>query len=178
MSDCTRLSDRIPDVVAGTAAWTRADEDHLATCADCAGELELVRSTAALGDAFVSRTEPALAASGITRRLADARRAERRDRRAAWVAVAAAAAVVLVISSAGRGPAARVEGPPVAAAADPAAAGESALVPELDSLDAGELSAVLDAFDAPHAEADPPPPRSLGDLTDQELERVLRGGGA
>ncbi len=177
MTDCNRLSDRMPDVVAGRTEWTRAEQDHLAACAACAHELDLVRAAAALGDAFVSRTEPALIGSAITRRLADARRADRRDRRATWGAVAAAAAAVVIISSgAGRG---KPDAEPVVAATSPApaVAAESALVPELDSLDAGELSAVLDAFEARHADPEPAATPTLGDLSDQELERVLRAGG-
>ena len=63
------------------------------------------------------------------------------------------------------------------AAVTPAAGVESAFMPpELDSLSAGELRAVLDAFDEPVSGRSTVGAPGLGDLTDQELERVLRAG--
>ena len=45
---------------------------------------------------------------------------------------------------------------------------------ELDSLDVGQLQAVLDGLDSPVGEATPGEAPSFGDLDDSQLERVLR----
>jgi hypothetical protein len=49
MNECTRLSDRIPDVALGRASWTPDEAAHLRGCADCRAELALVQATVALG---------------------------------------------------------------------------------------------------------------------------------
>ena len=49
MSECTRLSDRMPEVVHGRSRWTPDEAAHLAACADCRDELALVQATVALG---------------------------------------------------------------------------------------------------------------------------------
>ncbi len=39
MSDCERLSDRMPDVALRRAAWSAEEAAHLASCADCRGRV-------------------------------------------------------------------------------------------------------------------------------------------
>ena len=172
MPECTILSDRMPGVAAGRDSWSLAEQRHLAECADCASEWQLVRAAGGLGGTLGYAPDAAALWGAVLDRLAAASRDGAARRRRTWVAatLAAAAAVALVVWGG------RADAP--AGPASPAAAVESAaLVPELDSLDAGELREVLDAFDAPLSERVIIGPPTIGDLSDQELERVLRAGG-
>ena len=172
MPECTRLSDRMPAVAAGTDLWSAADAAHLRGCGDCAAEWALVRAGSALGQSLAWTPDATALSAGVLARVASDRRERAMiRRRTGWSAVLAAAAIALALWT-GR-PAAR----PVPAVTGPAAVQSAALVPELDSLDAGELEAVLDAFDAPVSERVILGAPTLGDLSDQELERVLRAGG-
>ena len=60
MSYCERLSDRMPDVALLRAAWSAEEAAHLASCADCRAEWDLV--LAALGSSlqFGPKTAPLL----------------------------------------------------------------------------------------------------------------------
>ena len=49
MTACERLSDRMPDVARGRARWTAEEAAHLAACADCLAEWDLVATTIRLG---------------------------------------------------------------------------------------------------------------------------------
>jgi hypothetical protein len=169
MPDCTHLSDRMPAVAAGGDGWSAADMAHLEECPDCTAEWALVRTGASLGlDSGVALDADRLA-SAVLGRLRAERIARRRSRRrASWAVLLAAAAIALTVWTG------RPERRPPAAAAPVESA---ALVPELDSLDAVELKDVLDSFDAPLSERVIPVSPTLGDLSDQELERVLRAGG-
>ena len=42
MTDCERLSDRMPEVAMARAAWSAEDAAHLASSTECRGELDLV----------------------------------------------------------------------------------------------------------------------------------------
>lgn len=172
MTECTRLSDRMPAVAARTEVWSAAEAAHLSACGDCAGEWALVRAGAALGRELGWTPDVDAITSAVRARIT-ADRLERASirRRTAWSAALAAAAIALAVWT-GR-PATR----PVAIPARPSSVQSAALVPELDSLDAGELEDVLDAFDAPLSERVMLGTPTLGDLSDQELERVLRAGG-
>ncbi len=44
MINCDEVSDRMPVVVSGRAAWSSVEAAHLAECADCAAEWRLVRA--------------------------------------------------------------------------------------------------------------------------------------
>lgn len=172
MPECTMLSDRMPAVAAGGDAWSAADQAHLASCAECAAEWGLVRTAGELGlrSGYAPDTV-ALSRSVLERLAADRREHVVRGRRTWWAAALAAAAVVLMLW---RG---RPATAPVPSQGFAAPVESTALVPELDSLDAGELTEVLDAFDAPLSERVIIGTPTLGDLSDQELERVLRAGG-
>lgn len=174
MPDCADLSDRMPLVAGAGDAWSAAELAHLETCPDCAGDWALVRAGEALG----RDRDFAADADGLARvllgRLREERIARARSvRRATWAAALAAAAIFLTVWTG------RPDAPPPAPApvGSAAAVETAALVPELDSLDAGELKDVLDSFDAPLSERAMPVAPTLGDLSDQELERVLRAGG-
>lgn len=169
MPECTHLSDRMPGAAAGGGPWSAADLAHLEECPDCAAEWALVRAGAALGRAAGPALDAGRLAGAVLGRLRAERDARRRSRRdASWAALLAAAAIALTVWT----------GRPERRAPTGAAPIESAaLVPELDSLDAVELKDVLDSFDAPLSERVIPVSPTLGDLSDQELERVLRAGG-
>ena len=65
MTTCTQLSDRMPDVAHGTSRWTETEEHHLAACADCRAEWELVTAASRLGAALplAGRCRPRIAGS-------------------------------------------------------------------------------------------------------------------
>jgi len=49
MTICEQLSERMPAVALGQAAWTDAERAHLAACAECGAEWALVSATSRLG---------------------------------------------------------------------------------------------------------------------------------
>jgi len=178
MPECTALSDRMPAVAAGTDAWSALDLDHLAACSDCRTEWSLVQIAVCVGQGLPVPRDPAAVAGRVMGRLAAARTEQARARRSTWWAAGLAAAAIAAVVWTGR-PAPSPESSVAGRVVESAAAGatSAALVPELDSLDAGELREVLDAFDAPLSERVIIGSPTLGDLSDQELERVLRAGG-
>ncbi len=173
MTSCEGLIDRMPAVARGAGRWSPEEEAHLAECADCRVEWELVSAAARLG----TDLEPALDAHHVSQRvlgrLRDAR-ARDRERRRGWtlVGLAAAAAVLLAVWT---GRPARPAGTGSGAAAGPAEVGQVSIpLPELDSLGAPQLEAVLDSLDATFA-ASPTNtgPAGLGDLDPFELQQIL-----
>ena len=184
MTTCTQLSDRMPDVAHGTSRWTETEERHLAACADCRAEWELVTAASRLGAALRSPADPALVSTLLLERLARERQRTRLLARL-WTAagLAAAAAVILAVWTGARtgprpGDAAGGAAPGVATVpvspARPAAPAELPL-PELDDLPAEALDSMLQAQDEPAARADAYELPALGDPGDRELERVLTG---
>jgi hypothetical protein len=172
MAECTVLSDRMPAVLAGRDSWSPADQAHLFECTECAAEWKLAMAAGRVGQHLGYAPDAGALSRLVLTRLAASRLEQvQRRRRTGWAAALAAAAVALVLWS-GRPGVAPTRGgtantPPES----------TALVPELDSLDAGELREVLDAFDAPLSQRVIIGTPTLGDLSDQELERVLRAGG-
>ena len=194
MTTCTQLSDRMPDVAHGTSRWTETEERHLATCADCRAEWELVTAASRLGAGLRSPADPALVSTLLLERLARERQ-RTRSRTRLWTAagLAAAAAVILAVWTAPR-----VATAPVAPARPeaPVAPGDSAPpvthapalataptgipraelpLPELDDLPAEALDSMLQALDEPAARVDAYELPALADPGDRELERVLTG---
>jgi len=160
MSGCERLSDRMPEVALGRAAWSAEEARHLDGCADCRVEWELVRLAGRIGAAAPSvAADPALAA-GVLRRLAEAPATPARRRVPRWaVGLAAAAGVALAVwTGVPRGP-------------DGSAAG-GAVASVSDTLEAAEVDSLLDG-DAPVAGWSMLESPGLGDLDEGELERVL-----
>jgi len=98
MTTCTQLSDRMPDVAHGTSRWTETEERHLAECADCREEWELVTAASRLGAALRPPADPALLSTVLLERLARERQRTRLRARL-WTAagLAAAAAVILAV---------------------------------------------------------------------------------
>jgi hypothetical protein len=184
MNACERLSDRMPDVAAGSG-WSAAEAAHLAGCADCTAEWNVVRRTAALGAGFTLRQEPATITRAVLDRVAEARRAERRwsgiVRRAAGTA--AAASIILAAWVTLHRPHATSANPitnerPVASTGTVRAPDSTAAltldIAELDGLSTAELKDLLDRMDVPLSTGGTVDPSRAGDLTHDELERVLR----
>ena len=166
MSDCERLSDRMPDVAMQRAAWTADEAAHLASCADCRAEWHLVLAARRL-EAGAPTVDPTAIAAAVQRRLATDRTAGRRNRRlwAGGAAAAAAAAIALAIT---RGPAAQPDVAPVAAV-------ETDLLvplPELEGLETAQLDTLLQALDGPLAGASASDSASVDDA-DAELDQLL-----
>ena len=98
MTTCTQLSDRMPDVAHGTSRWTEMEERHLAECADCRAEWELVTAASRLGATLQPPADPVLLSTVLLERLARERQRTRLRTRLWTVAgLAAAAAVVLAV---------------------------------------------------------------------------------
>lgn len=165
MTLCESVSDRMSEVAQGRGPWAAAEAAHLAACPECAAEWRLVEMTRELG-ARLPALDPARIADGLHRRLAQAppdvvpifgRRPIR------WVVgLAAAAALVLALRTA-TSPTGQPELNPGAS-----------VLSELDELSGQELASVLEVLDV----EDKPPAvdgPGLGDLTSDELERLLRG---
>jgi hypothetical protein len=98
MTTCTQLSDRMPDVAHGASRWTDMEERHLAECADCRAEWELVTAASRLGATLQTPADPALLSTVLLERLARERQRTRFRARLWTVAgLAAAAAVILAV---------------------------------------------------------------------------------
>ncbi len=168
MTHCESIQDRIPLVANGLAEWDTAEAAHVASCPECSAEWRTVMLARQLGDAAARRIDPARVSSAVLLRLASQRRATR-WKRGGWLAgLAAAAALVLMVRAGSRHP---------SEAADTSQTVTAALhVPlaELETLDAEELESVLNGLDEPLGSGAAPDTPHLGDLDDQQLERVLR----
>jgi hypothetical protein len=162
MTDCQRLSDRIPDVAHGRSRWTPEEAAHVAHCAHCRAELALVHAVMRLGEQAPVPGDPSAMTSAVLARVADDRRTHRRARWA-WGLGAAAAAAIVVSVWVENG----VEPPP-----DAAATAEIAL-PELEPLETAELDSLLRAMDGPTMGWSALDQPSLSDLEADELEQVL-----
>jgi hypothetical protein len=171
MSECVRLSDRIPDVALGRSSWTAEEETHLRDCADCRAEWALVRAAAALGARAPAVSPPVAMADAIERRLARDR-VNRRQRRRAWslAGLAAAAAVALAVWTGAPG---RRTGNAGGESAAPAATQALVPLPELEALEPAELDSLLRTMEAPLAGSSTLDAPTLGELEDSELEQVL-----
>ena len=169
MTVCEQLSDRMPAVAHGQAVWSAEEQAHLAGCADCRAEWDLVSAASRLGLDVAEGMD----AHHVTERVLGRLKAERgrRGRQIGWAAggLAAAAAVAIAVWP-GR-PSRQVPPPdavPVAAAALP--------LPELDSLRTPELQAVLDSLDGSlGSTVQGIDAGDLDDLDAHELQHVLDG---
>ncbi len=166
MSGCTRLSDRMPEVVHVRSRWTPDEAAHLASCAECRRELALVQATVALGRKAPRLGDPAALAVTIERRLAGARTRRIGVQRIAGLATAAAL-LLMVWTKWPERPVSNVPGSARSAA--------QALVPlpELELLDPAELDSLLQRMEMPSAGSSTLDAPGLGDLEDTELEQVL-----
>ncbi len=101
---CTELSDRMPDVAHGRSDWSEAEAAHLAGCAECRAEWQLVTTASRLGDGLPSPAEPSVALTLVLHRLVRERDLTcRRMRLWSAAGLAAAAAVLLAVWTGGLG---------------------------------------------------------------------------
>ncbi len=169
MTTCTRLSDEMPAITLGRRDWTAEEARHLADCADCRAEWELLRASARLGAGEAWNVDaPAMARRALAQ--VTARRHEPRHY-GRWLVsgIAAAAALVLLARVAPKSDS--VRGSPPSTSSTAAVALD---IPALDDLSADELRAVLAAVSGPSFDADAgldlP---ELESLDSTELEQVL-----
>ena len=161
MTDCERLSDRMPEVAMQRGAWSAEEAAHLAGCDGCRLEWDLVLAARRL-EARAPAVDAEAVAAAVQRRLA----AERTAGRTRWLwtgaaAAAAAAAAILIAVSAG---------PEPQVVAD---AGPLLPLPELEGLETAQLDTLLQVLDAPSAGASTLESSALGEDVDAELERIF-----
>jgi hypothetical protein len=161
---CSVLTDRMPDVALGSADWTAEEQEHLASCRECALEWQLVQRAGVLGNRIAAAVDPEAMAATVVDRLQHEARVLPFRRPGWWAAGLVAAAAVIVFLLGPFGDSNPTTGPSVDVVW---------LVPELDSLETTELMVVLDSFD-PDTPAGVLVVPFIDDLEDQELERVLR----
>jgi hypothetical protein len=167
MNDCERLSDRMPEVALLGGEWTAEEAAHLATCAECRAEWDLILAARDLDARAPAIADPGAVAAAVLRRLAADRAQAVRTRRAwSFAGLAAAAAIVAAVLT-GRG-AETSEGSPVVAEA-----GALVPLPELDGLETTQLDTLLQSLDRPVAGGSTLDASTLGEYEDGELERVF-----
>jgi hypothetical protein len=174
MTDLGHLSDRMPEVASMRDEWSEVEQAHLQHCAECRSEWALVQATSALGAGFRYEPDPDAIADAVRRRLRETPAASAARGSHWWAAGLAAASIALFVWGG------RAHQPVGSSSTAQRVGGEvqsAFAMPELDSLGTGELTAVLDSFDGPLSGRSTVGAQGLGDLTDQELERVLRAGG-
>ena len=168
MTPCEQVTERMVAVAHGAGAFTAEAQAHLTGCPDCALEWRLVQAAGRLGDGSARRVDPARVSGAVLRELRAGRQLTRWIRGGALTGMAAAAALVLMVRTSGPAPDPGGERPGIATA------GLYVPLAELESLDEGQLEAVLDGLEAPLTEGGAVAPPALGDLDDAQLERVLR----
>jgi hypothetical protein len=168
MNDCERLSDRMPDVALHRAEWSPEEATHLAGCAGCAAEWQLVLAARALDEGAPTAADPATLSLAVQRRLAEDRLRRAATRRAwSFVGAAAAAAAILVAVMTGRdagsAPASQVA----------VQAGALVPLPELEGLESAQLDTLLQSLDHPSTGTSTLDASTLGEHEDGELEQVF-----
>jgi hypothetical protein len=161
MSDCSRLSDRIPGVALGRSRWTNEEASHLADCASCQQEWDIVRVAARLGRGIGKDPDPATS-TVVLRRLAQHTVTVQQRRSWGFAALSSAAAAAVIVWV-GRDSNDTVPSAPAATVAS-----LQIQLPELDNLLPAELNAVLQTMDEPYVggSAD----SVAADSEDEELE--------
>jgi hypothetical protein len=167
MTDCERLSDRMPVVAMQRAAWTAEEAAHLAGCADCRDEWELVQAVKRL-EAEAPAVDADAIAAAVQGRLATQRATGRRSRWIWAVGSAAAAAAAIAFGVTSRDEPRREATPAVAIETEPLVP-----LPELDGLETAQLDTLLQAIDAAPAGSSSVESTTLGDEVDAELEQIL-----
>ena len=165
MITCESMSERMPDVAAGRAAWQREEAAHLAGCPACAAEWRLVTQAAALGSGRA--VDAAAVAQAVLQRLRT-EPSEATPLRRPWLLTLAAAAVIVLIFLP-RNLVTRLHTAPA-----PPVAGPLVDLPGLDGLSETELEAVLEQVESPWSDISTVDAPTTGELDEGELERVLR----
>ena len=166
MTDCTRLSDRMPDVALGRSRWNPEETSHLAACDSCRSEWQLVQTASRLGRRLAETPADPRVAGAVVARLKAAHHAQNRKR--IWgvggIAAAAAVAALLWTGSVPKRPSPTLR-PPVVGLEIP--------LPELDSLQPAELNAVLQTMDQAGVEGSSAETPDPGDSNADDQETVL-----
>lgn len=168
---CEALSDRMPAVARGEASWDAEESAHFRDCPDCQAEWRLVAPIAR-----AARPAPAMDLERLTRGVIREARPETQviaiTSRRRWsrglVGLAAAAGIALAVYLPTRPqPAEEVAIVPTRAVTT---------IPELDALLEDELKVVLAAIteEEPAPVLAPGPLPRLGDLTEAELQQLLK----
>ncbi len=165
MTECRRLSERIPDVVRSVSRWTTEESAHLAACADCRAELEVVSAVHGLGERTPPLSAPGTMAAAVLNRLAEHRSSRRRSWKYLGAGAVAAGFAALLWSGV-------VETVPPTPQESAVAAAEITL-PELEPLDTVELDSLLEAMDSSALGWSALDEPTLGELDADELEQVL-----
>jgi hypothetical protein len=190
----------MPAVALGRSRWSAAEEAHLASCADCRAEWNLVRLAGRLGASSPSMVDPEAIGAQVHRRLEDVRAGSRTVRRWAFVGLGAAAAIAVALWTgrpARRQPIAALPSVPTVSpgaakppepGARPPASGPAPgpvahaerprldlPVPGIDEMSDAELDHLLRAMDEPLAgnSKSPDDGAGLGDPDDRELAGAL-----
>ena len=167
MNDCRRLTERIPAVALERDRWTGEETAHLAACAECRAEWQLVRTAGRIGAGLPPLADRPGLAAAVLRRVAEHPAAaptvpDRRRPVIRWAGALAAAAAVTLAVWTGTGPEPSGSTPAVAGAAAP-----------VEPLSQAQVDSLLDA-DVPLAGWSMLETPTLGDLNADELERLLR----
>jgi hypothetical protein len=169
MIPCQQLSERMPSVALGHSRWSAAEEAHLASCADCQGEWNLIQVAGRLGASSPSLVDPEVISANVRRRLEDARAGRRAVRRWTLVGLGVAAAIAVALWTgrpATRRPIAALPSAPPASPA-PVRPPDSVAKPPTPVPTAGPVA---------HAELprlDLPVP-GIDELSDSDLDDLLR----
>jgi hypothetical protein len=197
MTLCQQLSERMPAVALGRSHWSAVEDAHLASCAECQAEWDLVQLAGRLGSSSTSMMDPDAIGARLRRRLEDARAASRRTRRWALVGLGVAASIAVALWT-GRPaprqpiatlPSAPTASPPTAKPPEsmkapaptpgPVAHAERPRLdlplPGIDDLSDSDLDDLLQAMEAPLAgnSTAPDDGARLGDPDDRELAGAL-----
>ncbi|HMU60423.1 MAG TPA: hypothetical protein PKA66_01460 [Gemmatimonadales bacterium] len=157
---CQELSDKMPGVARGKVSWTQEEARHLASCADCRAEWEVVTAGAMVADG--AKVDADAVAERVLLRLRTEPVVKRFPARRLFVGLVAAAATVLVVSRVvttaplPRGPAAPL----------------SVDVPGLTTLGEDGLAEVLESMAPQWTDTPTIDTPSLDDLDPRELEQV------
>jgi hypothetical protein len=165
---CERLSDRMPAVALGRERWTDEERRHLESCPDCRAEWEMVGRTQRLGRDIEKEIDSVRVSAGVLHRLAT-EPVVRRPGRGWWIGIgtaAVAAGLFLML----RHPTV----PPTAPSETLETGAFEIRLTELDSLDASQLTTVLEWIDDPLEVPSTEDLPSLQELDQPQLERVLR----
>jgi hypothetical protein len=167
MTDCERLSDRMPEVAMLQAAWTPEEAAHLASCPDCRAEWALVQAARRV-EAGAPAVDVEAVVGAVQRRLG-MERAARRRHPWVWAAAAAAAAGIAFAVTTGTE---RGEVPAPLAVAE---AGPLLPLPELEGLETAQLDTLLQTLDGQLADESTAAPAAVEDGAGDELEDILAG---
>lgn len=173
MSQCERLSDRMPEVALGRSVWSAVERQHLDDCDDCRSEWRLVEMAARLGASRPRSASAEAISASVLDRLAVERASVSAWRRR-WLAAALAAAAIAIIAV--RVPRSEPPGPessapiPVPVAST---SGQALPLPELEDLPASELESILGVLDDSSGVSRSLDDSGLDDLDNHELERAL-----